>query len=145
MSPSPNASFASRAQVAASALLASMVVLWAAGCSKKKETSEHEIIPITADEEKRGIEACTAYVERLCRCAETHAEYADECAMIRRARVEALRKAVAASRREGEGNHVRWRTGVTARRLIARCIEADNKLDLSICPRAPATGAGAAP
>jgi len=112
-----------------------LVVCVLAGCKDTPEPRKREIVPISASEEKRGLDACTLYVARLCRCAESRAELKEQCDLIRTARVEALRKALAASRDESEDDHVRWRTGITARRIMSRCIEEDNKLDLATCPR----------
>jgi len=127
---------AAAAPILAATLLVSLAIFLGTGCSKEEaETSRHEIIPISAAEEERGIDACTAYAERLCRCADSHPEYAEKCALIRTARLEALQMAIAASREATEDDRVRWRTALTARRLISRCIEEDNLLDLAICPR----------
>jgi hypothetical protein len=108
-----------------------------AGCSKKEKKAKPRVEPMSAAEKQRGVDACTAYVERLCRCAETRPELKESCALVRTAQLEALRMAVAASNKKDEDAHVRWRTQVTARRIIQTCFEENNRLDPSICPVEP--------
>jgi len=106
-----------------------------------------KVQPLSDSEKARGREACTRYIERLCRCAESHPEYRQQCELIRHARLDALDKAIAASESVDDPN-VAWRTQVTARRIMSRCIEDDNRLDTAICPREapPAeSGDGATP
>ncbi len=119
------------------------LLLWAGlstavsgGCKGDTEQAPaaDKVPPLTDTEVARGREACTRYIERLCRCAETHPEYRKECELIRHARLDALNKVIAASESVDDA-HVRWRTQVTARRIMSRCIEDDNRLDTAICPR----------
>jgi hypothetical protein len=120
----------------ASALLGVLFAIAAlAGCEEKQETPKPKLRPISASEEERGLDACTAYVERLCRCAEIRPELREKCELVRTARVESLRMALAASRSEDADVRVRWRTEITARRIMSRCIEEDNALDPALCPR----------
>lgn len=117
-------------------LLAILLLVVAVGCKEQPEAPAKQplVEPISAAEVKRGQDACASYIGRLCQCAKTHPEYAEECDLIRNARPDALRKALAAAE-TNEDENVRWRTQVTARRIMSRCIEDDNRLDLGKCPR----------
>jgi hypothetical protein len=129
----------SGAKVAVIGLVSSLGILL--GCQGKAEKTQKkpadEVLQLSPNEKQRGREACATYIERLCRCAQSHPEYQKECELIRNARPDALDKAIAASETVDDAN-VRWRTQVTARRIMSRCIEDDNRLDLVQCPRVPA-------
>lgn len=117
----------------ARAVLVGLVLMTACG-REEAPSARAKVEPLSAAEVKRGHDACRTYIERLCRCALTHTEYVEECELIRNARPDALRKAIEASE-TNEDDNVRWRTQVTARRIMARCIEDDNRLDIGKCPR----------
>jgi hypothetical protein len=122
-------------------LVAAALVLggFASGCKSKDEgstTAAPAVEQLSPSEKERGRAACAAYIERLCRCAETRPELREECDLIRNARPDALEKALAAAETVDDP-HVAWRTMVTARRIMSRCIEDDNRLDPGLCPRVP--------
>ena len=102
-----------------------------AGCKKDEPASERPA-PISVKERERGVEACTRYVERLCKCAETRPELADRCHM-KQAKPKALELALEVD--DDPSAHPRdiFAAQESARQVIAKCIEENAALD-SECP-----------
>ena len=105
------------------------------GCAKEstKEVAP-SVQPLPADEVTRGRKACEVYVARVCECAKSHADMADECALSK-ARPEAFELNLKVIASEGLAK-IEWQAAkVEARKIAAACFEADSKLALSKCPR----------
>lgn len=116
------------------------------GCSSDKNEQPASPIPIaepvapniqhfTENEENRGIEACEAYVTRVCACSEKHQEFKEECDLARTL-PGALKFQIRASKAEGNINR-RDKVAILAsgRKTIANCIEKEVQLDDQKCPR----------
>ena len=72
-------------------LLLAFVLLTSASCKEHEEAAVKPAVePLSAAEVERGHDACRTYIERLCRCAAIHPEYAEECELIRHARPDAI-------------------------------------------------------
>lgn len=88
--------------------------------------------PMPEVERKRGKQACDAFVKNLCECAKNKPELKDECEL-RQARPAALKTVLDVVRSNAEPR-VKYKAMKTARKMIADCIERDNKLRAQ-CPR----------
>jgi len=109
-----------------------VLVLALAGASACKRRHDGEPADWTAPpvmdeaEQARGRTACSAYVARLCRCAQDHRELAEQCTLAR-AQPEALAQLL------GMVNGVEGKLGKrefreaqhTARRIVKDCFEKD--------------------
>lgn len=113
------------------ALLALLAIGLLAGC-KKDEPANSRPSPISETERQRGSEACTKYVERLCRCAETKPELADRCQM-KHAKPQALKLALEVDDDPQAHPADIFAAQESARQVIAKCIEENVALDAE-CP-----------
>jgi hypothetical protein len=113
-------------------LLVLVAFLLAAGCKKDEEAASGRPAPISTEERTRGGEACTRYVERLCKCAETKPELADRCHM-KQAKPEALKLALEVDDDPGAAPRDIFAAQESARQVIAKCIEENAALDAE-CP-----------
>jgi hypothetical protein len=94
--------------------------------------------PMTTAEQERATEACRAYLDRLCGCAQTDPSLADRCQMSR-----AQPEAVALHREllDGKGpkgplnSEERALTEMSLRKIVAACVKGDAELDPRSCPR----------
>ena len=113
------------------ALLAALAL---AACSKKSEDGERGPVPISASERERGEKACSAYVERLCACAEKQAkpELAKTCQGAS-SRVETLSGLLGTSD-ENRVNQDVYAVQIQARKIIKNCVEDMLELDQQGCP-----------
>lgn len=137
-------------------LLGCALVLALAGCQKKDEQpagppdqkpAPRKPLPgIPAHEAARGQQACTAWMDRICTCAADHPDLAATCAEAK-SLPNALTLAVQATTASGLDGPDRARLELEARKIIARCIEEQGKLDPARCPRTavPAPAAPAQP
>ena len=104
-------------------------------CSKAEDTSASIAPPqISKAEAERGLKACGTYVERLCRCAQTHKDLAQQCEDKRDNR-EVLRLTLEAASSSTVSVQDRWRIAKNAQDRIKQCLEDENRLDLVKCPR----------
>lgn len=108
-----------------------VLFLLAAGC-KKDEPANSRPKPISETERKRGSDACTSYVERLCACAKTKPELADRCHM-KGAKPEALKLALEVDDDPNAHPQDIFAAQESARQVIAKCIEENAALDAE-CP-----------
>jgi hypothetical protein len=120
-----------------SALLLGLLV---PGCGNKDQDEARHALPppMNAPEAERGTEACAAYVERVCACAQTKpedAELAEQCHMAP-AKSKSLDMVLEVNGTT-ESADERVKTERTARRIMASCIEEQSKLDSRGCPRSP--------
>lgn len=106
-------------------------VLGASGCKKSSEPDEGVeqaekppvVASITDQEAEMGRQACTAYVEQVCACAEQIAELEDDCNMAK-ARPEALEMSLRAAMAEGNATVADRETLVdNARKIIQHCVQ----------------------
>jgi hypothetical protein len=110
-------------------LLALLCIL--AGC-KKEEQADGRPRPISVEERKRGADACTAYVARLCKCAESKPELAERC-HLKKAKPEALKLALDVDDDPNAHPQDIFLAQESARQVIAKCIEENAALDAE-CP-----------
>jgi hypothetical protein len=109
-------------------LVALMALTLAAGCKAKKKGDANGTAAaprkdlMTPAEQKRGQDACTAYVKQLCDCAATHPDLKERCDL-KHAKPEALELlyGVIADPKSSEDSLLR--AEVEARKLIGKCIE----------------------
>lgn len=105
-------------------------------CSKESKSSEKPAVePLPAEEVTRGRKACETYVARVCECAKSHTDLADECALSK-ARPEAFELNLNVIASEGLSKIEVQAAKVEARKIAAACFEADARLEVSKCPRA---------
>ncbi len=111
-------------------------VLALPACSKKQASEGQEAAPspLPKAEAERGMKACEAYVARLCACAETHPELAEDCTLAK-ARPQAFALNLELSATAGLESADQTAVKVEARKIAAGCFEADSKLDPEMCPR----------
>ena len=94
--------------------------------------------PMSAAERERATEACRAYVDRLCGCAQSDPSLANRCELSR-----AQPEAVALHRDllDGKGPkgplnpEERALTEMSLRKIVAACVKGDAELDPRTCPR----------
>lgn len=104
-----------------------VIALLLAGCSKPDEEPAEAPPPpvLPAAELERGLEACTAYAEAVCTCAETRPELpdlADTCKLAR-SQPTALQMTLDAARQEGAEPGDTAKLLDTGRKTIASCVE----------------------
>ncbi len=116
-------------------VLATLVLSFAGGgCSKEESKSEaSSISPLPAKEVERGRKACEAYVARVCKCAETKPEMAEECALAK-ARPEAFDLNVGLAETPGLSDVEFQAVKLAAKKIAAACFEDTGKLDAAQCP-----------
>ena len=111
-----------------------VALLACAGCKKHTEPSEAPAVPpMPAAEVKRGQDACKAYVDKACACAETVAAMKQPCALSR-ALPEAIEVnlSVAASADSSRRDTLQAQDSV--RKIVKECIEEIAKLPSAGCP-----------
>jgi hypothetical protein len=110
-----------------------VLVLALVACSKKEEPAPAPKPAITEPEVKRGRDACTAYVAKVCACAETVAAQKEPCKLAR-----ALPEVVELSMEVAmNGDAKRLDTLQAAdsiRKTVKTCIEETAKLPAAGCP-----------
>jgi len=119
------------------ALALAVAAALASGCkSRKAAPDDHSGRPARlADvERKRGTDACTDYVARLCACAEQHPELQEDC-YLARAQPEALALALQVDDDPETSIDTAMRTQAEARKIIAVCIAEAARLPQRGCPR----------
>jgi hypothetical protein len=120
--------------------LLGLLLLLAPSCDKKDQGEVRMALPppMNAPEAERGTQACAAYVERVCACAQAKpddAELAEQCHMAP-AKTKSLDMVLEVNGTT-ESADERVKTERTARRIVASCIEEHSKLDSRGCPRSP--------
>lgn len=105
-------------------------------CSKKEasDSAAPAVSPLPKAEAERGLQACQAYVARLCACAESQPELAEECALAR-ARPQAFQLNLDLSATPGLEGAEQKAVKVEARKIAAACFEDEARLDPETCPR----------
>ena len=98
-------------------------------------------VRLSQAEVDRGVEACRTYVNRLCACAKTNSQLTDSCQTAKDI-PETLRLSIEASFSKAISEKDRWKIIYNTRERIKTCIEKDNQLDPSSCPRAPRKTSG---
>lgn len=121
------------------ALLCASICALAVGCSKG-ESDEGPVDdmppPVSEAEQRRGEEACKAYVARVCACAESRPDDADmrERCDVAPGKLSSLNMVLRVNRAP-ENAEDRVKTSTTAHRIIGSCIAEQSKLDSLGCPR----------
>jgi len=107
----------------------------ASGCAKESsESPKATVAAIPEEEVSRGRQACEAYVERVCACAEQHPDMAEECALSK-ARPKAFELNLELGTAPGLSKVELQAVKVEARKIVAGCFEADSRLADTKCPR----------
>ena len=109
-------------------------------CSKKEDGNKAPAAasPLPKAEAERGLQACNAYVARLCACAESRPELAEECALAQ-SRPQAFQLNLELSATPGLSGAEHDAVKAEARKIAAACFEDEARLDPETCPRpAPA-------
>lgn len=107
-----------------------------AGCSKRKDAPAVDPGPppsMPAAELKRGQDACKAYVEKICACAET-VEAAREPCKLSKALEDVLVVGTEVSQSPDSTRRDVVQAAQSMRKTIAECIEQTAKLPLLGCP-----------
>ena len=118
----------------------------AVACSKESDdslssspssqaTTEFPVPTISDKEAERGKKACEAYVQRLCKCSESHDEHLKSCELAK-AMPSALEMNLRTAQAKGNLER-RDKAAVvhSARQIIRRCVENEVRLDDEECPR----------
>ena len=94
---------------------------------------------LTPEEVGQGMQLCRGYVARLCRCADLHKDepaLAEECDLSKSQPTGLEMTVKFLSGKEGPiSTRERLESEAGARKIIAACVRADSKLDLTHCPR----------
>ncbi len=119
-----------------SRLLVALLALSFLGACSKEESVEAVPVgdPLPTKEVERGRKACQAYVARVCECAKSNAEMADECALAG-VRPEALELNLDLAVTPGLSKIELQAVKMAARKIAAACFVDDGKLDQTMCPR----------
>ena len=120
-----------------------VLALWAvcalAACKKSDDAAPAWSAPpvMESAEQERGLQACDAYVARVCRCAEADPDALGEQCRLASEQPAALRTTLSLlNGDEGQfGPDDARALQATARRIIKDCFEADVALDPKTCPR----------
>ena len=108
------------------AMTAAMAAMTA--CEKKpKPTKQKPVAGLTDVELKRGEEACKAYVDKVCACAQTKPDLAQQC-QLAKALPEALQIALSVATHPDTKPDVATQSFDSARQTIGTCIEEASKL-----------------
>ena len=114
-----------------------IVLALVAGCSKKKSedapapTNNAPAIP--AEELKRGQDACQAYLDKACKCAETVPAVKDKCEAAK-AFPEVVRMGTELTMSTDSSQKDVKQAAMTIRKTIAECIQEEQKLPSLGCP-----------
>ncbi len=105
-------------------------------CSQPTDApaSKKAQVQMSQAEADRGVEACSTYVQRLCRCAKGNQQLAEQCQTAKDI-PETLRLSLEASRSGAISEKDRWKIVYNTRERIKNCIEKDAQLDPKSCPR----------
>lgn len=117
------------------AIAAVALTLALGACSKKAEDEAPPLSPevVPPAELKRGQDACSAYVEKVCACADKLPALKDQCTLAK-ALPEAINTLMPVSlNSESSPRDVR-QTAAAVRKTIKTCIEETAKLPAAGCP-----------
>jgi hypothetical protein len=113
-----------------------LIVIACAGCKQSSDgpaPSGHEVPAIPAIEIKRGQDACKAYVDKVCGCAETTPAMKQPCSLAR-ALPEAMQVSLdVAASADSMRRDVR-QANASVRSITKKCIEATARLPAAGCP-----------
>jgi hypothetical protein len=107
-----------------------------AGCKQQAEAPAAEARPVPvvpASEVKRGQEACKAYVDKVCACAETVAAMKQPCSLAR-ALPEAMQVGLDVARTAESTRRDVVQANDSVRKIVKECIEETAKLPAAGCP-----------
>ena len=103
-------------------------------CRKNTEPSETAAVaPMPAAEVKRGQDACKAYVDKACACAETVAAMKQPCALSR-ALPEAIEVNLSVAASPDSSRRDALQAQDSVRTIVKECIEEIAKLPSAGCP-----------
>jgi hypothetical protein len=112
-----------------------IVLALVAGCSKKQEPQQDPTRPasIPQAELERGRDACKAYVDKVCKCAETVAAVVEQCKLAK-ALPEVIELALGVSSSTDSTAKDSLHAAAGIRNTIAACIEKTAQLPAQGCP-----------
>lgn len=110
-----------------------------AGCSKgesEQAAPDNMPPPVSDSERERGVEACKAYVARVCACAQTRPDDQDmrERCELAPGKLSSLNMVLRVNRAP-DNPEDRLKTAATAHRIIGSCVSEQSKLDNLGCAR----------
>ncbi|HSS02712.1 MAG TPA: hypothetical protein VLM79_36880 [Kofleriaceae bacterium] len=110
-------------------------ILACAGCKKQADAPPQTagVPPMPATEVKRGQDACKAYVEKACACAETVAAMKQPCALSR-ALPEAIEVNLSVAANPESSRRDALQAQDSVRKIVKECIEEIAKLPSAGCP-----------
>ena len=111
-----------------------LLLVLLAACSKQQEAPPAEPPPaISADEVKRGVDACADYSKRVCACAETVPAVAESCKL-----APAYGDAIDMARGVVMNSETKRQDAVQAaasiRNAVKKCVEEAARLPAAGCP-----------
>jgi len=112
-----------------------LVVLACVGCKKQAaEPAPGADLPVMpASEAKRGQDACKAYVDKVCACAETVPAMTQPCALAR-ALPEAIEVGLSVATNPESTRRDVVQSNDSVRKVVKECIEETAKLPAAGCP-----------
>jgi len=111
-------------------------VVVTAACKKEAPAKSTRPAPLSATERKRGNEACTAYLAKVCACAQARpaeADLAERC-RLDKALSDALELAIGVDDNPEATYADVWRAQDQARKIVANCLQSVNELAGKGCP-----------
>jgi hypothetical protein len=110
------------------ALVLVLVAVALAGCEKKpKPTKQKPVAGLTDVELKRGEDACKLYVDKICACAQTKPDLAQQC-QLAKALPEAMQIALSVATHPDSKPDVAQQSYDSVRRTMGECIQETAKL-----------------
>ena len=110
-----------------------LVLLACAACKKEAAPAPAELPVMPAAEAKRGQDACKAYVEKVCACAETMPALKQPCGLAR-ALPEAIDVGLSVSANPESTRRDVVQANDSVRKVVKACIEETAKLPSAGCP-----------
>lgn len=114
------------------AMLAASLLACSSEAANKDEPKDDKVQPMTDQEIERGNDACTTYVERLCKCVGAQPKLAETCEK-ERAIVSALQMLVQMNRTGQATDDERLVSAQKAREMISKCVTETAQLDSRGC------------
>jgi hypothetical protein len=118
---------------AAAIVLAALATVASCKKTSPREAAPEKVEPMSADEVKRSQDACQAYVDRACACAQTVPAVERQC-QLARAAPDAVRVALDFATSPDSKPDIVRRSYASVRKTVKSCIEETAKLPAAGCP-----------